>query len=225
MRNQGIFLVFILCLTLGLSLASQVFHEHYSDSQDLHQQISHLNEQREKEALKVTLLQNQMEDLKAHVYQTLDKKTTMAWNEKQWLASLRGPASVAPLEPKSGTLMANAKKDFIKKDFPAAGEKLKQLIEKYPTSRDIIEAHFLLAEAYYLSGQAEASLDLVDQMMTRYPESELTGYIMLRMGQILQNRNQNTEAREVFDTVIRQFPKSAQLKDQASRLSRMPASL
>ena len=126
MRNQGIFLVFILCLTLGLTLASQAFHEHYSDSQDLHAQILQLNEQREKEALKVTLLQNQMEDLKAHVYETLGHKTSLAWNEKQWLSSLRGPASVTPPEPKSGTLLANAKKDFLKKNFAAAGEKLKQ---------------------------------------------------------------------------------------------------
>jgi TolA-binding protein len=221
MRNQGIFLVFILCLTLGLQFSYHVFEEHFSDRHDLEKTISALEEQRQRQDLQQALLQNQLEDLKANVFETLGKKSLLAWNEKQWLAALRGPASVSPLErPKSSALLAEAKAKFREKLYADSAEKLKSLINDYPTSKDIVEAHFLLAESLYLSGQTEPSLDLMDQMMTRYPESELTGFIMLRMGQIFESRNRPAEAKEIYETVLRQFPRSEVLKSQAEKMMR-----
>lgn len=225
MRNQGLFLVFILCLTLGLSWASSIFRDHYSDRKDLQAEISKLHHGEEKQALKQALLENQLEEMRSHVFQTLDQKSSLAWSEKQWWAGLRGPASENPLKPRTAGVFANAKKEFRAKNYAASAEKFRKFIDQYPTSADVVEAHFLLAESLFLSGQPEASLDLIDQMMLRYPDSELTGFIMLRMGQIFEGKNRPEDAREVYETILRQFPQSAALKTQADRLMRAPASL
>jgi len=110
--------------------------------------------------------------------------------------------------------LSEAKKDFRSDNYTAAAAKFRQVIERYPVSKDIIETHFLLAESLFLSGQIDASMDLVDEMMTRYPDSELTGFIMLRMGQVLEKKNRLDEALEVYQAVFRQFPKSPALLAQ-----------
>lgn len=218
MKNQWIFLIFILCLTIGLQFSYGLFRGHYSDEKELQAALHALREQGERQELRRAMLEGRIQDLQASVYQTLGGKKALTWVEKQWWTSLRGPASVGPIKVEGAALLAKAKEEFREKDYQAAVDSLKSHIARYPTSRDVIEAHFLLAEALYLSGQPEASLDLIDQMMSRYPESELTGFIMLRMGQILEKRNRREEAREVYRTVLDQFPRSADLRRQAQAL-------
>jgi TolA-binding protein len=219
MKAQALFLVFILCLTVGLQQSYQVFREHYSDSHDLEKEIGSLNEKSQRQALQAALLQNQVDDLQANVYATLEKKGEhLAWNERQWMKSLRGPASVPLIDSKSAQLLIEAKDLFRAQKYPSATENLRKLISDYPVSKDIVEAHFLLAEALFVQGQLDASLDVIDQMMTRYPDSEMTGFIMLRMGQILEARKRSSDAKEVYRTVLREFPHSFELKQQAESL-------
>ena len=107
MRYQGLFLIFILTLTLGLQYSYQLFRDHYSDSHDLKKQISGLSEKSHRQELHKELLQGQIEDLRANIFMTLEKKgTKMAWREKQWVNSLRTPASVSFAGSKSVQLLA-----------------------------------------------------------------------------------------------------------------------
>lgn len=216
MRHQGLFLVFILCLTLGLSFSYNVFQDHFSDRVEMNGQIASLKKKNERQALEQALVRNQLEDLQAYAFQSLGQKAVLAWEQSQWRESLRSPASVSPLKSElaSRTIFSQAREDFRQKNFAESAKKLRQVIEKYPVSNDIIEAHFLLAESLYLSGQQEASMDLIDEMMTRYPDSELTGFIMMRMGQILEKKNRTSEAQEVYQTIAQQFPRSKALQAQ-----------
>jgi TolA-binding protein len=216
MRHQGFFLVFIMCLTLGLTFSYHVFQNHFSDRKELGSEIAALKKQKERQALEQALLQNQLEDLKAHAFQSLGQKTFLAWDQSQWQSSLRSPASLRPLKDEvySRTLFSEAKSKFRQKAFAESAKKLRQMIDRYPSSKDIVEAHFLLAESLYLTGQQEATMDLIDEMMTRYPESELTGFIMMRMGQILEKKSRRDEALEVYQTISLQFPGSKALRAQ-----------
>ena len=53
-----------------------------------------------------------------------------------------------------------------------------------------------------------------------YPDNELTGFIMLRMGQIFESRERKNEALEVYRVVMDNFKDSADLKTQAGMLAR-----
>lgn len=222
MRYQGFFLVLILCLTLGLQFSYRLFADHYSDEHELVKNISQLKQEKEREKLQTELVRAELEDFRGFAIKSLGQKQALAWEEKQWLHSARSPASVSVVsnEVHSRTALMQAKKDFQNQQFTDSALKLKKLIDEYPLSRDIIETHFLLAESYYLSGQFEQSLDVIDQMMALFPDSELTGFIMLRMGQILERKNRRDEAIEVYQVVEEQFPKSRELQSQVdSRLN------
>ena len=218
MRSQGIFLVFILSLTLALQYSYGIFREHYSDEKELVKQVTRLREDGERETLKQALLENQLENLKGEVLHSFGEKKSLAWSEKLWWQGLRAPASAPPVLARASVLLDAAKVLFRERKYADAGVKLRHLIQDFPTSKDIVEAHFLLAESLFLSGQSEASLDLIDQMMLRYPESEMTGFIMLRMGQILEKRNRPGDAREIYEIVLRQFSSSREIHSQAESL-------
>ena len=68
-------------------------------------------------------------------------------------------------------------------------------------------------------GQQQEGLDVIDQMMAQFPQHELTGFIMLRMGQILQIRNRVEEASEVYRLVGHNFPSNHELVSQAGVLA------
>lgn len=218
MKTQALFLIMVLCLTLGLSWAFRAFENHYSDRHELVDSIKTMKASAEKKELQKALLENQIEDLQAQVFKHLGEKKLADWGDRQWMNSIRSPASAASFEIQSDRLMASAKHNFASQNYHDAILNLKELIQKYPTSKDVIEAHFLLAESFYVSGQTESCLDLVDQMMQRYPESELTGFIMLRMGQILEKKKRKSEATEVYQAIIRGFPMSAELRVQAEKM-------
>jgi TolA-binding protein len=118
----------------------------------------------------------------------------------------------------SGTLSEKARAEFRKGDFNASAKSFAGIVQKFPASPQVIQAYFFWAESLYMSQQQQECLDVVDQMMTQFPDHELTGFIMLRMGQILQQRNRSEEAAEVYRAVGRSFASNHELKVQTERL-------
>lgn len=106
---------------------------------------------------------------------------------------------------------------FRNKKFKQAASLFENFQEKFPSGELAIKSYFFTAESYFLSKDYKKSMDLIDQMVTQYPDDELTGYILLRMGQMSEANNQNEEAREVYKTVFRSF-KNPELKNQAKRM-------
>jgi outer membrane protein assembly factor BamD (BamD/ComL family) len=61
-------------------------------------------------------------------------------------------------------------------------------------------------------------LDQIDEMINHYPESKYTGYLMLRMAQIYQAKNQVDKTSEIYRILIDNFPQEKQLLAQAKEL-------
>jgi hypothetical protein len=55
-------------------------------------------------------------------------------------------------------------------------------------------------------------------MVTQFPDHELTGFILLRQGQILISRHRPEEAGEVFHLVKTKFSYNHELSSQADKL-------
>ncbi|MNT14759.1 hypothetical protein D3C72_1497750 [compost metagenome] len=75
-----------------------------------------------------------------------------------------------------------------------------------------------MAESYFLKRDFRESLTQIDEMVSQYPDNDLTGYILLRMGQISEMNSQTEEASEIYKTVLKSF-KNNDLKTQAKRLA------
>lgn len=181
-----------------------MFKKHFSESKDLEHVVIRLEREVEVQKLKTALVQTQVVDLK--------------WELTAHDPNYRAPASDEGINT-SRLALAKAKEQFRERNWPRSIELLRSLIEQYPSSPYLVEAHFLLAESFYLSGLQEQCLDVIYSMMEMFPQSELTGYIMLRMGQIFNSRKRTIEAEEVYSAVTEQFPRSPALLEQAKVLS------
>jgi TolA-binding protein len=217
-KQQSLFAIFCLVLTLGIMLAHGAIRDHFSDSKELQKEVAYWKEQRERVELKTSLLQDQMRAFQVEVAKTIPEKAQLQnFDQKNLFSQLRAPASDLGIDLTSAE-MERGRKFFREQSYSEAIEIFKELIEKYPSSGKAVEARFLLAESLFLSSQNANCIDQIEVMMTQYPENELTGFIMLRMGQVLQSRNRSVEATEVYRTVVRRFPSSINLKRQAENL-------
>jgi TolA-binding protein len=219
MKQQNfLFIVFCLVLSFGLLQSFHIFRDHFSDEKELKNQLTVMNEKLAREQLKLATTQGDLVELRNEVAKTLPQ-TIIAKNEKlkNLSAQTRMPASDQKIEL-SGTYLEEARASFRRGDYKNASQVLKQMIEKFPASPHLIEAHFLLSESLFLQGRQQESLEVTNQMMNQFPESPLTGFILFRMGQILESRNREEEAKEVYRVIKRSFASESQLVNQADKM-------
>ena len=219
---QSTFLIFSSILTAGLIWAYSAFVQFFSNDPILKIQISELKENVEKERFQKMLAEYRLRDFQQTV--ATDFPHALNDKEKRTLAAvnlstiLREPSSV-PKFDSSRAQFESIKEFFKKKEYKETIEKSKKLLDQFPTSFHVIETYFLLAESFFLVKEYKKCIEIIDLMVEVYPENDLTGFILLRMGQISELNNHPTEAKEIYTTVSTQFQNSL-LKTQAGRLLR-----
>ena len=129
---------------------------------------------------------------------------------------MRTPASDEALDL-SPALYERAKKNFKSKNYDKAIEEFYKLLNQYPLSLYSIEARFFIAESYFLKKDYRSSIEEIEQMVTQFPHHDLTGFILLRLGQISESNNQVEEASEIYKMVTENF-KNEDLRKQAKKM-------
>ncbi len=219
-KQNFLFLVFSLVLLSGLMQSYQMFEKHFSPAKDDQRKIAQLEEALQQKELQVAGLESQIVDFQQEVAAQLPALKRIDGTPRTF--QLRSLASVTqkPLEAfeMSGALSEKARAEFRRGDFKSSAHSFSMLTQKFPTSPLVIQAYFFWAESLFMNQQQQECLDVIDQMMTQFPEHELTGFIMLRMGQILQARSRTEEAAEVYKVVSKNFAANAELKTQAQKL-------
>ncbi|KHD87332.1 MAG: hypothetical protein OM95_15045 [Bdellovibrio sp. ArHS] len=220
MKNQNAFFIaFCLSLTVGIVGAYASFVGYFNGHEQYELKLAHLQKQVEKEKFNNSLLTYQLKDFQQTVAQILpdDKKLQAKYELKNLSSIVRSPASEDSLDL-SGVLFEKGKKNFNSRDYDKAIGEFNELLEKYPLSQHVVESHFFIAESYFLKKDYRNSLAQIDSMVTLFPQHELTGFILLRMGQISEFNNQTEEASEIYKTVFKNF-KNDDLKKQARKLA------
>lgn len=221
-KQNFLFLTVCLVLLTGIMQSYFLFERHFSPHKDDQKKIAELKEVIEEKNLRISQLENQLVDFQQEVAAQLPALKKISPTPKTF--QLRSLASVTqkPLDAFdiSGVLSEKARAEFRSGDFKNAAKSFASLTEKFPTSPVVIQAYFFWAESLYMSQQQQECLDVIEKMMTQFPEHELTGFIMLRMGQILQARSRTEEASEVFKLVSQNFASNHELKLQAEKLTK-----
>jgi len=221
-KQNFLFITVCLVLVTGIMQSYFLFEKHFSPHKDDQRKIAELKDLVEEKNLRIAQLETQLVDFQQEVASQLPALKKITPSPKSF--QLRSLASVTqkPLNAfeMSGTLSEKARAEFRRGDFNSSAKTFASLTQKFPTSPLVIQAYFFWAESLYMNKQPQDCLDVVDQMMTHFPEHELTGFIMLRMGQILQARSRTEEAAEVFKIVSQNFATNSELRVQADRLSK-----
>ncbi|MCB9026814.1 MAG: tetratricopeptide repeat protein [Bdellovibrionaceae bacterium] len=211
MKNQAVFSITLILLGLW-SLAYIQFQQYFENPQKYEEKIQKLQKniaktQMQKELLKDQLIEFQM-DVAKILPETIRKSPK---GEKSY--PLRNLASLvlakdqdAYQNSKMKTHLSLSKKLFTDKKYKDASQSLVQFISNYPFSIDIAEAFFLLAESYFQLEDYERCILTVEKMIELFPENELTGYAMVRMGKIYEIQERPEQAIDIYQTVLQVFP-------------------
>lgn len=214
--NQ-IFYTFCLVLTTGILWVYFLFAGHFNSGWEFQKEAKALQENLEDSRFQVAVLKHQMRDLEQTVAAILPQQN-LAKNEvvDNLMMTLRAPASV-PAMDLSSVILEKGKKLFQEKKFSKAVEEFEKIKDKYPSSAYLVQSKFFLAESLFLQREFKRCVEVIDEMILQYPDHELTGFILLRLGQISEHNNQTEEAQEIYRTVLKNFPQKP-LKEQAQIL-------
>lgn len=104
------------------------------------------------------------------------------------------------------TLFERGKDFFNKKEYAKADKAFKQVIDRFGYSTFVPETYFLLAESHFQQNELEECTATIQQMVELFPQHELTGFALVRLGRIYEIQHRNEEAVDIYKTVIRSFP-------------------
>lgn len=168
--------------------------------------------------LKTLLAQYELEDYRQNLAGLLPsevKDNLKAAYQMRNLASIVKEPIGENLEiERASSLLVKAKKSFADKNYTDSNQTFRRLIDDYPESVHAVEAYFLLIEGEYQTQDFENCITSIDEMLTLYPENELTGFAMLRLGKIFESQDRIEDAIEIYKAMLKDF-KSSKLREQA----------
>ena len=207
MRNSW-FLVFILILFSGFLAVNAEIHEHFSPAQNLAKKVAQLEQQKRQADLRSTLAADQLNEFKSQVAMILPEAINKRGQGEQYplrqLASVVSKGQPLLLE-RASSEFEKAKAEFRQKHFEDTAALLQDLIAHHPESTHIIDAYFLLVESQYQTGQQEKAVDTIETMISLFPESDLTGFSLLRLGKIFEKQERLEDAADIYRSILTNF--------------------
>lgn len=174
--------------------------------------LEQVREQLHEERLRYKILAEEHLSFKHSVAETLPTYLEELQGEPEKSYPVRNLASLVltskalgSLEDRQSQMINSAKQHFKDGHYEQAADLMKDFIRSYETSSRVIEAQFLLAESQYQNKNYEESLAQINRMLTLYPDNELTGFLLLRLGAIFEDQYRDSEARRVYETITENF--------------------
>lgn len=186
--------------------------EHFNGPHRFEKQIALLKEENEVEAVQRRLAEHKLLEFQMEVAAVLPgflkgKEDKAEGYPMRGLASVVSKGQNETLQTQLAKMkFAQAKEKFRKHEFSKAVELFQEFVSRYSYSSHLTEAYFLMAESQFQLQEFDACTKTVEHMLQVFPESELTGYALLRLGKIYEYRDRPEEAAELYKTVLRSFP-------------------
>lgn len=210
--KQASFLALVLFLTAVWMQIYSSARQMFNGISDYKAEIEHLKTHNEKEHLAMALEREQFLEFRQNVATLMpDELKKHGLGEQGYpyrsLASTisRKEAEVVR-EAIAKTLFERGKEYFRKKQYGKAEHAFNQVIDKYGYSPDVPEAFFLLSESLFQENELEECTTTIQRMVELFPNHELTGFALIRLGRIYEIQNRNEEAVDIYKTVLRSYP-------------------
>jgi len=194
------------------------FEDSLSPVDRLKEQLALVEKQRQEANFRALLLADQLAEYRQHVATLIPDvmkgmKEHEAYPLRQLASVSSGGGDVIRIERASG-IFEKAKAAFRDKDFEKSNQLLASMIARYPDSVHVAEAHFLLAEGQYQLKDFSAATSTIEKMVDLFPENELTGFALLRLGHIYELQDRVEDAGDIYKAVLENF-KQPELVKQA----------
>ncbi len=138
-----------------------------------------------------------------------DKKT-----EKRENKSSKAPSEVTALYSYAYRYVTGANgKSMSKKDrLSKAIDLFESLIQKYGTHPKANSARYWITQCYFAKADYSNSYKSMNKFVNKYPKSKHIPQILYQMGFSLKSLNHKKDAKKIFKTLIKLFPKSSYAK-------------
>lgn len=221
-KRQSLFLLTCFLITAGMLWGYSAFWRYFESAPIEGRMLELAQKEIEHERLQRRLLEARMLDFSQEVALRLpaegrQKLLARGYDLAELASAVRQPAAI-PTDL-SGALLERGKKLFGEREFDRAQDEFRRLIDRYPSSPRVVEAYFFVAETAFLKQDFKTCLETSEIMVNQYPDHELTGFILLRVGQISESGRRLGEAAEIYSTVRRSFRHEG-LREQARLMER-----
>ena len=210
--NTNIFVAFCLMIACAMTYFYSELREHFSPADLYKEQIATLEKKVTTERLKHLITSYESADFRSYVA-TLLPEAIKQKDSQEKSYQLRGLASVVQKQNNENLTISRAqavfdegKKYFRENKYEEASRSFRFLVKNHPYSAHIPEALFLLVESTYVLREYSDTIAYTNQMLDVYPENELTGYALLRLGKIYELQYRLEEAMDVYKTILKSFP-------------------
>jgi TolA-binding protein len=216
------FVSFCLLIVSGLISFHALFKESLNPVDQLKGRVEILKKERESAELRAQLAQHELADYQQHVATLLPdaikgRSPESAYPLRQLASVLGESGEMIAIERASG-LFERAKTAFRERRFEDAAKLFQRLIEKHPASVHVAESYFLLAESCYQLKDFEGAIEQIEQMVSLFPENELTGFALLRLGVIYEAQDRLEDAGDIYRAVLANFKQDALVKQADASL-------
>jgi TolA-binding protein len=208
MKNS-VFLIFTLLLFTGLVALNGYVRLAYGPTPVLQTKLEIVKREKEEAEFKAQLAVHRLADYQQQIATLMPQALKDAKGSKEsyplrQLASVVVDEDKMQIERASG-ILEKAKAEFRDENFEESNRLFTEIIEKYPESVHVVEAHFLLAEGQFQIKEYVQSLGTIEHMIDLYPENELTGFALLRLGRIFEIQDRLEDAADVYRSVLNNF--------------------
>lgn len=208
--KASVLLIFSLVMTVLWTMVFSAARWEYSGVKQYQVEAAHYQKLLKQQELKTALAEIQMSEFRERVATLMPGKIPQNTEKHYPLRMLA--SSVRKNNPylmnlvTAKNLMEKGKRDFRNGEFGKAAQSFKTVISHYSYSPDVVEAYFLYSEGLYQTRNFELCAQTIQTMIELFPDSELTGFAMLRLGRIFEAQKRSSEALDIYKTVVRSFP-------------------
>ncbi len=210
----------LFCLVIGLGAifffnSAQRYFDHLEMQVPIAQLHQQLNAEKQKRLLAEYRYQESVQNF-AQLVPEVRPEVLAQKNLSEVALSTRLPASIGPLSAQ--ILFKQSSAEFEKQNWTVAAQKLEDFKNRFPTSGDITQAQFMLAEAYLQLGKTRDFYLVFNSQLEHFPESYWTGLLIVRLTQNLLQEKKTKEASEMLSILESDFRQFTDLKDYAAQI-------
>lgn len=162
-----------------------------------------------REQLKKLIAFGKMADFKQEVALLIPEKIKYEKSVEQ-KQKLRDLASVIPHENQveinfklsAQKFLIEGKEHIKKRRYKEGVATLTKLIDEFPDSHHVIEAHYLIIEGLFNQEKNLAVIEWVEKMVDLFPDSRLTGYALLKVGGLYEIDGRKDDAIKIYKTIV-----------------------
>ena len=218
-----------LLLPLGGCLAtSQEMIDLRDDMRQLQVKLNEVQRNQADLSVKMDSLSTQLGPLSAQLLDTQsrmsllgqrldDVESNMSQRMNKFSEELSGSALKVP--PPPSEIYRLAYSDFSGGKYDLAIVGFKSYLEKYPSSELASLARYYTGECYYSQSNWQGAYDQFDMVEKYYPKSDSVPAARLKKALCLEQLGKGKEASGLFETIIKDFPSSAEAATARDKLS------